>query len=347
MLKHARASIVILTVITCMAIAQIPSSSQALHIQNHSVRVSTALVNATASHNFQFDYPSTSVVGSIVFQYCDNGALVSLPCNAPSGLDVSSANLVSQTGNTGFSIDAGSSTTSKIVLTRAAAPGVAVTSTYNFDNIVNPSTANATTYVRISTYTSTDGTGPYNDDGGVAFATVNPFEVGAFVPPFLQLCVGITVSNDCSSISGDSVDLGILSSHATRPATSQFSAGTNSITGYNIFSLGTTMTSGNNIIPAINPAAASQVGTSQFGLNLKANTNPAVGQEPQGAGTAVPQPGYNIPNLFKFQNGDNIAASNLPTDYSKMTVSYVVNVSSGQPFGVYSTTITYLGVAQF
>jgi hypothetical protein len=331
----------------CFMVWPFTQRGQALHIQNHSVQVSTALVGAIASHNFQFTYPSTSNVGSVVLQYCDAGALLPMPCNAPAGLDVSGTVLAGQTGNVGFSIDGVNSTANKIVLTRASIPGLIIASTYDFNNITNPSTANATTYVRISTYATTDGTGPDNDDGAVAFATVSPFEVGAFVPPFVQVCVGITVANDCSSISGDSIDLGNLTSKATKSATSEFAAGTNSATGYNIFSLGTTMTSGNNILPAINPAGNSLIGASQFGLNLRANTAPAIGQDPQGPGTGVPQAGYNTPNLFKFQNGDNIASSGLPTDYSKMTVSYVVNVNAAQPVGVYSTTITYLGVGQF
>lgn len=346
MLRLHKALLVIVAGL-CLIAIQLTPRSQALHLQNHSVKVSTALVNATASHNFQFTYPSTSVVGSVVFQYCDGGALLSMPCNAPAGLDVSGASLAAQSGNTGFSIDTGNSTASKIVLTRAPVAGLAIASTYDFDNITNPSAPNATTYIRISTYPSTDGTGPDNDDGAVAFATINPFQIGANVPPFLKLCVGIVVSDDCTSISGNTLDVGTLSTSAARAGTSQFSGGTNSVTGFNIYTLGTTMTSGNNVIPAINPAKGSQVGTSQFGLNLRANTNPSVGQNPQGPGTASPQSGYNTPNLFKFQNGDIITSSNIPTNFRRMTVSYMVNISPTQPAGVYATTITYLGVAQF
>jgi hypothetical protein len=344
MLKVKKALLVLLPILGVVAV-QLPPKSQALHLQNHSVKLSTALISATASHNFTFDYPSASMVGSVVFQYCDAGALLPMPCNAPAGMDASGAVLASQTGNIGFSI--GTATNNKIVLTRAAVPGIATTSTYNFDNIINPSTANATTYVRISTYPTADGAGPDNDNGAVAFVAVSPFEVGAFVPPFLRLCVGIVVSNDCSSIAGDSIDLGNLSTSGPKYGTSQFSAGTNSATGYNIFSLGTTMTSGNNVLSAINPSGTSRPGTSQFGLNLRANTVPPIGADAQGAGTGTPQGGYNTPNTFKYQDGDNIASSNLPTDFSKMTVSYIVNISSAQPPGIYSTTITYLGVANF
>jgi hypothetical protein len=350
MLKFANPKKILLIAIIVtafFALALLPNKSHAVHLQNHSVQVSSAIINATASHNFQFTYPSTSVVGSVVLLYCDGGALQAMPCNAPAGLDATGAALTSQTGNTGFSIDGANSTANKIVLTRVPLAGTTVLSTYGLNNIINPSTANATTYIRISTYPTTDGTGPYNDDGAVAYSTVNPFEVGAFVPPFIKLCVGITVAVDCSSMSGNSINLGVLSANATRFAKSEFSAGTNSFTGYNIFALGTTMTSGNNVIPALNPAGTSKVGVSQFGLNLRANSSPAIGAEPQGSGTGVPLAGYNTPNLFKFANGDNIASSSLTTEFNKMTASYIVNINSSQPPGIYATTITYLAVGSF
>jgi hypothetical protein len=346
MLKLKIALLVLLPV-TCLLLIQAQSKSQALHLSNHSVKISTAQIGATASHDFQFTYPSTSVVGSIVLLYCDGGALLPMPCNAPAGMDASSAALAAQTGNIGFTIDTVNSTANKIVLTRAPVAGVSTLSTYNFDNIINPTTANVTTYVRIATYPTTDGTGPDNDEGAVAFAAVSPFEVGAFVPPFIKLCVGITVANDCSSASGSGIDLGILSTSGPKFGTSQFAVGTNSFTGYNIFTLGTTMTSGNNAIAGMSTADISRPGTNQFGLNLRANTSPAVGADPQGVGTGFPQSGYNSPNIFKFQNGDNIASSNLATDFNKMTTSYIVNINSGQPSGIYATTITYLAVGQF
>ena len=107
------------------------------------------------------------------------------------------------------------------------------------------------------------------------------------------------------------------------------------------------MTSGNNTIAAINPASNSQVGSNQFGINLRANSLPAVGNDPEGTGTGTPQAGYSAPNQYKFQNGDNIASSPIPSDYNRLTVSYLVNVGSSQPPGVYATTVTYLGVADF
>lgn len=323
-------------------------SAQALILQNRLVNLSSNQVSATnVTHAFQFTVPSTNAIGSIVFEYCDNSPIIGATCNAPAGLDVDSANLISQTGNVGFAIHGPTTNANKIVLFRSPSAGLAVPSSYTFDNIINPSTANRTAYVRISSHITANGSGSITDNGSVAFATVSPFSVSSFVPPFLRLCVGITVTIDCSSISGDSLDLGILSSQTTKAGTSQFSAATNSLTGYVVSVLGTTMTSGSKIIPAMNPAGGSQTGVSQFGINLRANTAPSVGQDPQGAGTASPQSGYGTQNLFKFGAGDTIVTSTVPSEFNLMTVSHIVNVASSQPAGIYNTTLTYLGTAQF
>ncbi|MBA3757481.1 hypothetical protein H0X09_01285 [Candidatus Saccharibacteria bacterium] len=324
-----------------------PQKVSALDFTNRSILVSSAVPLASVSHNFSFTYISTSSVGSIVFEYCENSPVETLPCSAPAGLDVSSAALSSQSGNIGFTVDAGNTTANKIVLTRPTVAGIATASTYNFSSIINPSTSGVTEFVRLSTRASTDGSGADVDSGSVAFATISPFNIATFVPPFLRLCVGVTVAVDCSTASGNSVNFGDFSVTQAKTTQSQLAAGTNSITGYNIFALGTTMTSGNNFIPALASPTLSQPGTSQFGINLKANSNPLVGQEPTGSGSGAPSTGYNTVNLFKFSPGDQIANSTQPSDFNLMTVSYLGNISSGQAAGIYSTTFTYLATADF
>jgi hypothetical protein len=300
-----------------------------------------------ATHLFKFDQATSGNIGSITFEYCSNSPIRFDPCVAPAGLDVNSTNLVSQTGNTGFSIDGPDTTANTIVLTRAVSPGVIGPSSYFFDNITNPSTAGESVFVRIWTHTSTDGSGPQIDGGAVAFAVQNIFNVGAFVPPFLRICVGITVAPDCSSLVGDSLDLGELSSIRANAGTSQFATATNDPSGYVIYALGTTMTSGNNVIPSLGAPTASAPGSGQFGINLRANLAPAVGQEPVGLGTATPTVNYDIPNRFLFNSGDSITTADLPSNYNRMTVSYLVNIPKNQAGGIYSTTFTYVATVQF
>jgi hypothetical protein len=266
---------------------------------------------------------------------------------APVGLDVSAANLVSQSGNTGFSIDPADGSANQIVLSRSATPGIATASEYVFNNVTNPSTPGQSVFIKISTHASQDGSGSNEDTGAVAFAVESIFNVGAYVPPFLKLCVGLTVAPDCSSFSGDSIDLGVLSTTTANAGQSQFATATNDPNGYVVYALGTTMTSGNNVIQSLAAPAASFPGTDQFGINLRANLIPAIGQDPIGLGTGVPEPDYNIPNRFTYNDGDAIASSPLTTNYNRMTVSYIVNVPKGQAPGVYSTTITYVATVQF
>lgn len=319
----------------------------ALPLSSRSITISTATPSAVATHSFQMTVASSDPIGSIEFQYCSNSPLLSDSCNAPAGLSLSGAVLSQQTGNTGFSVDGSDSSASTLIISRPPVAAATVPSSYVLTNVINPSAANQTTYVRITTYGSSDAAGSYIDNGSVAFSTQTNFAVGAYVPPFLNFCTGVTVASDCSQAQGDSLDLGTLSAQTPNDATSQFAASTNDVTGCDVYVLGTTMTSGNNVIPPVIFGPADHPGVDQFGINLRRNTAPAVGADPDGAGTVAPDAGYSSPNLFSFVPGSQIANSPESTDYSRVTVSYVVNVGSGQPPGVYSTTLTYLASAQF
>jgi hypothetical protein len=321
--------------------------AQADNMLDRSVVLSNNLPSGVTSDFFRFTLPSTANIGSITFEYCADSPLIYDPCDAPAGLDVNSAVLTSQTGNTGFSIDAADTTANVIVLSRANSPGAAVPSSYLFNNITNPSTSGQTVFVRMWTHASSDGSGPKLDGGASGFVVQSPFTIGAYIPPFLKFCVGVTVTPDCSSETGDSIDLGTMTSNRASSGQSQFATATNDPSGYVIYALGPTMTSGNNIIPALSSPTASLPGNAQFGFNLRANLSPTVGQDPVGLGTGLPTANYNIPNRYSYNEGDSITTSSLPSNYNRMTVSYVVNVPSVQPPGIYATTITYLATVQF
>jgi hypothetical protein len=319
----------------------------AAELTTRSISISTAQIGAAAQHSFTFTVPSTAVIGSISFEYCTNSPLEYVPCVAPAGLDYSSAALTSQTGNTGFSISVPDSTASKVVLTRGPAAGAVGVSTYAFNNIINPTTSNETSFVRIATYGSTDGTGAINDQGAVAMSTSEAFEVTAYVPPFLTFCIGVFVTLNCNSVTGDRIDVGELQDNLTTTASMQFSGATNDVTGFTTYITGNTMTSGNNIIDALAANGPSVTGTSQFGLNVRANTAPTAGLDPIGPGSTTATAGYNTPNSYRFVNGEAITISPIPTDFKIFTATYIVNVAPSQPAGIYATTMTYTAVASF
>lgn len=319
----------------------------AVELSNRSIRVSTAQVGQVATHDYSFILPSTSVLGSIAFEYCTNSPLNYVVCTAPAGLNATTASVASQTGNIGFSVSAADTTANRLVITRPVAAGTVGVTTFSLANIINPTTVSQTSFVRIATYAATNATGAPNDQGAVAFSTVAIFEVSAFVPPFLTFCVGVFVTLNCNSVTGFNVDIGELQASLTATASMQFSGATNDPTGFTTYFNGLTMTSGNNTIIALASNSASVPGTSQFGFNLRANTVPAGGLDPVGSGTSVPLVGYNTPNSFRFVNGEAITNSPIATDFKLFTATYIVNIMDSQAAGVYATTMTFTAVAAF
>ncbi len=336
--------IVVIALITVLA-GWPAGQARAADLNNRSVTIGTSTPSATTSYRFRFDIPSVNTVGSIVIEFCQTSPLYAVTCVLPSGFNASAATLTSQTGEVGFSIDP-SSTNNTIVLTRSPSLTSIGTARYNFSGIVNQDFI-GTSYIRVATHASTDGSGPRIDSGGLAYSTAYGVSVDAYVPPYLTFCVGVTVAGDCSSATGQFLGFGELTSNAPRYLTSQYAGATNDPGGFSASVTGVTMTSGSNVIPALASPTPSFPGTSQFGMNVRSNTNPGVGADPSGLGTSMPTSDYSQANLFTFKNNQVVSASNLSTDFNLFTVTYLVNVRQGQAPGVYNTTLTYIAVAAF
>lgn len=319
---------------------------QAEDLTSRSVSIGSSFPSEVTTHSYKFTTFTPSNIGSVEFEYCTNDPFVGTPCTAPAGLNVSSLSITSQLGINGFSVS-GLTVNNKIVLTRAPIFQASTAATYVFSNIVNPSISNETVYVRISVFDGSDLTGTRVDSGSVVFVVDDRFNIDLYVPPYMTFCVAVNVALDCSSTSGFLSNFGEFSEFTPSAATSQFSVATNDPTGYNTFINGQTMTSGTNIIPALIINTASVPGTSQFGINLRSNTNPSVGSNTEGSGTGTPSPNYNSQNLYRFVNGEKIAGSTITTRYNRYTVTYLVNVSKTQAPGVYATTFTYTSIASF
>lgn len=316
----------------------------ALPLNERSLVIGDVNPGATTTHTITFTYGSSTDVGSVKFEYCTS-PLPDLPCDAPVGLDVSGATLTSQTGETGFTIL--NSSANSIILTRTPAAPINNASGYVFSPVVNPTGAPDTFYVRISTHQSIDASDAFIDYGAVVNATTQAIKLNTEVPPILKFCVGLTIAADCSSAGENLIDLGDLSSTKVSSGSSQMMAGTNAQFGLAIAAYGTTMTSGNNTIAALTNPTVNAPGNAQFGINLRKNTNPELGEEPSGIGIAVPTSKYGTPNRYAFTSGDVVATSPDATDTRKFTVSYIVNVPPSQVPGVYTATLTYICTATF
>lgn len=313
---------------------------------NRTLQVGSNQINATTDYQLSFDIVSPGTLGSIVAQFCANDPLPTSPCTPPTGMDISNANLVSQSGTSGFNIS-NTSTANNVLLTRTASLTPLTTISFHFDNVVNPSTSGSY-YVRVFTYPTEDGTGPNSDYGGIAYNITDMVAVTAEVPPYLVFCTAIRIpGQDCATTIGDYIDFGELSSKKASFGSSQMLVATNAEQGYAISVGGTTLTSGNNIISPLSSGDVSRPGVAQFGFNLRANSSPSVGNNVSGPGTSTPKPEYNVVNSYRFINNDTLVSTTGPDDVRKYTSSYIVNVPASQPAGIYVSTVTYVCLANF
>ena len=314
-------------------------SYRSLTLQNSEASIAT-------SYAFSFTINSSDIVGSMDIQFCSNTPLEYDSCTTPVGMDDSNAQLSNQDGLTDFNVTSVAS--NEVILSRTPSLiNAPLTQTFTLTNVVNPSSIGGY-YARVSVFSSSNITGPAINYGGFAFAISSNVQISSYVPPYITFCVGISIPQyNCLSASGDYIDFGNLDPNTTAYAASQLLAATNASDGYIIQDNGTTMTSGNNIISAMTQDNTSRLGVSQFGVNLRANTTPPVGSDPEGPGTGQPTPAYDSPNTYQFLDNDTIASASNADDYRKYTVSYIVNVSSSQPPGVYVSTLTYVCTGSF
>ena len=319
----------------------------AANFATRQVSMSDNLVNAVANYTLAFSGQSAGTVGSIRLQLCTNDPFIGTPCNAPAGLDITTATLSNQSGMTGFTISP-NTTANQLVLTRTPDVTLPGTSSYELQGVHNPSSA-GTVFGRLETFASTDASGAHLDASGLAVNYMaNAVSVSTYVPPYLLFCAGNTIQPyDCATAQGNFVDFGELSYLKTSTGQTQLLAATNADYGYTIRVIGTTLTSGINVIPALQSSDIARTGVNQFGLNLRANSTPPTGSDVQGSGSAAVASGYDTPNYFKFVSGDVLASSTTSDSYRLYTVSYITNITKNQPAGIYVSTLQYIALASF
>jgi hypothetical protein len=262
-------------------------------------------------------------------------------------MDVGSALLDSQTGETGFSIT--TQTSNHIILSRT--PGVITPgelSTYVFKGVKNPTNVDAFA-IRIQVYDLPGAAGEKGDFGGVRGSVTNEIIIETQVPPMLIFCLAQQVELQCAG-SNDvyHTELGELQPDTTLMAQSEMAVGTNATAGFAITVDGIPLAAGTNVIDAMEQPAFSQPGRNQFGINLVANTIPEVGHDPEGIwNNAEPTADYGMSDQFKFVAGDVVASSPHVSLMRKFTVSYVVNSREDLKPGIYATTITFIASGRF
>lgn len=315
---------------------------------NRGLYMKSAEPQAITDYTISLSYMTPEAVGSVDMLYCTS-PIPDEPCIPPSGLDVSQAVLANQTGETGFSIL--THTPNHIVLTRPPAmiAGVGSASSYTFSNMHNPIYTAQAFSIRMTSHASNDATGPRIDFGSVTGTVTYGVVLETQVTPTLMFCLARQVSEDCTSTDDTYYsDMGDLSSSSTLTAQSQMAVGTNASAGFVITANGGPPAAGTNVIDGLTTPTESRQGTNQFGINLVANNNPIIGNDPEGTWmNAVPSADYSVPNKYKFISGEAVASSPNVSLMKKFTVSYIVNSTENLRAGVYTTTITYIASGRF
>ncbi len=310
-------------------------TASAAQITSRSVTLGSSVASATTTYTFSFVLPSSTVLQSFEAVVCTTA---SGACSTPAGFSNASATLPSQPTNlgdaSGWSVNTAS--TGKLRLKKTgnvAAP--TGTTTVTFGNVTNPSATNSSFYLRMTSY-SDDAWTTSVDSGVVSSSTAGQITVTASVDETLTF-----------TLASATVALGTLTTGTTGTGTSTMTAATNATSGYVITVSGSTLTSGANTITALGSNAASSQGSSQFGLNLKANATPSVGSEVSGAGSGAAAANYNSADSFRFVSGETVASAAGPTNSNTYTVSYIANIASTTKPGSYSTALTYTATPTF
>lgn len=352
--KHSKLAliraIVIAIVISALPVMNI-SKVSAAPIMGRSIGLSSSVGNATGvTYTFgSLALPTTTAVKSVEIKFC-----VALPptgCVTPTGFASTASTLASQPSGlgsaTGWTNDASVPGSLRIINgTNATVSSGAVSIVWN--SVHNPTATNTSFYGIVTTYSAVNFTGLL-DTGTVALSTSTTIQVALTVDETLTFCTGTSITGqDCGTISGSVVNLGVGSTTVTAKGTSVLAASTNGSTGYSITVSGTTLMSGTNSIDALATGGASATNTKQFGLNLAvANTTPVVGAAKTGSGTAAAAANYNINDTFRFATGESIAAVAGPTNANTFTVGYIANIDGLTPTGAYTTNLTYTATANF
>ena len=141
------------------------------------------------------------------------------------------------------------------------------------------------------------------------------------------------------SLDSNNANFGSFSPSVASTATSTFSVINYTSYGYVVQIAGRPIKYDTHEIAAMGSNATSQAGVEQFGVNLVANTAPiSFGANPNNGsfGYGSIAPNYATPNQFRYVSGETVAQADKSSGKTNYTMSYLVNVSSLTPGGVYT-----------
>jgi hypothetical protein len=232
-----------------------PLTAEAAQVTARSIEMQSSEAGVENDYTITFTVPDngTENIGSFRVEFCNNDPLPGTTCtNTAVGddvpqVDANAGNIATLSGTPTFdgetiAMSAPSVGDRHLDFTLGSATDITGDEVFQVTvlDVNNPSNTtevdnNNTFYARLYTFASTTPpaianpvTG-YNNEGGVALSTAEVITIDARVQEILDFCVGtqITTTGDCSTISGNSIDLGVLDqTQVTRSSALNGTAGT-------------------------------------------------------------------------------------------------------------------------
>lgn len=185
--------------------------------------------------------------------------------------------------------------------------------------------------------------GTFGDTGTISVDIITDDQVviSATVAPSITFSVSDnTIGYGALNASDDRFATGDTNGNSSATVAHTLAAGTNATSGYIMYVMGATLTSGGNTITAPAGPSATTVGSEQFGLNLSASG---------GSGTVDSQ--YGTSSQYGWgatgSTQDNIAAATGATASTTYSATYVGNIAAETEAGTYGTTLTYTATATY
>lgn len=205
-------------------------------------------------------------------------------------------------------------------------------------------------------YESYIGTSDLNDSSSTSYqgsSATGYFAVGNSASSGYQIDQG-TKTTEFPTLSviinSGSVGFGNFSSTTPTVTTASFSVLNYTSYGYVVNIVGDPPKNGDYSIAAMATTGPSQIGTDQFGINMVANTSPSnFGANPNngsfGFGSAATN--YASTNQFRYVDGETIAQATKSSGKTDYTISYLINVNSLAPGGIYTCKQTLVATGTY
>jgi hypothetical protein len=361
-------------------------------VTSRSIQMSDSTASDTGvTYGVSFTPSGSATIQGIDVDFCLSDPIIGDSCTSPvtDGFSLGTPTVSGQSSNIStFTTAATINTGRTLELTAGSATSVSGAVTFNITTVTNINVANTTFYARILTfdtaahaaaYTDTGANTGLTDAGGIAMSTAQAITVTGKVQEQLSFCVGThatgsgssaTAQTSCGSLSSTGVTLGntngvLSSSGVFTDVTTQYIVGTNASGGAIINLKGATLTSGSNTITAIgSSAAASNPGSSQFGLcnyegtgtnlaftgyNTYNNGSCHLATQTAGYGSTGGDGGasygFNTTNTTSTY-GDTIAKESAGSN-STGIIPMIANINTAQIAGIYTTTLTFIATGTY